>query len=237
MSLSALGLVQEFAAFRGLPVPTALVGSVEKSNAQYRAILNAVVRKLLGYSWETQKAQSSFTSVAAASQGNLATLLAPAGGFESIVQGSMWNTSRKIPVMGPITDQAWAVQSALNLAGPPFKCWVAAGILYLSPIPAAGETFQAIYQTSYGFASSGGTPQLTLQSDSDIFLFPDDVMIKGFEAYWQRQKGEESAPAVGEFMDLIIRQKVARGMPTLSMEAAPDNTGPRIYIPIGDWPV
>ena len=231
-TLTALGIVQEFAGLRGLPVPSALVGATDKSTAQYRAILNEVVRKLQGYKWESQKIRSTWMAVATSDQGALATLFP---GFESLVYNTGWATTRKIPLIGPLTDTEWATQNALSLVGPPYKFWISQGHIYITPVPTAGETYSVIYQSNYGYFSGGGAVA-DLTTDDDTLLFPDDVVLKGFEARWKKVKGEPYVDDEGEFLDLIGKRK-APTSPALQLDVTLSNMTPRIYIPVGDWPV
>lgn len=235
MTLTVRDLVQEFASLRGLPIPAAVVGATDKNATQYKAIIQAVVRKCLQYRWEGQKVLGSWTAVATSDQGVLSTLLAPSGGYGGLVKNTMWCTSRKIPVLGPISDQEYATQQALSLVGPPYKFWLAQEHIYLTPVPTAGETFSAVYQTLFGYAASG-VPQENITADENTFLFPDEVMIKGFEAFWKKQKGEDYAEDMVEFIGLIARAKADKGMPTFQLDSPAETVGPRIYIPIGDWP-
>ena len=231
-TFTVLGLVQEFTALRGLPTPTALVGSNEKSVAQYRAILNDVVRRLLPYRWNQQKLLRSFSAVAAADQGALTTLFP---GFDAICEGTGWATTRKIPLVGPISDAEWATQNALNLVGPPFKYWLGNNHLWITPNPTAGEQFGLIYQTAYGYASAAGVAQPAILADTDQILFPDDVLIKGFEASWKKQKGEAYQDDDNMFISLIAKKKSSDGLPHFSLDSKSTSTTPRIYIPVGNW--
>lgn len=235
-TLSILGAVQEFCGLRGLPVPTALVGATEKSAAQFLAIVKGVARECGKYTWEESKVQGTFTTIAAANQGAISTLFAPAGGFDALVKDSMWNTSKKIPISGPLTDQAWAAQTALSLAGPPYRSWIAGGNLHLSPTPTAGDTIQGIYITSFGFRT-GSTPTATPSADTNTFVYPDDVIMIGIEWLWKKQKGEAYIDEQNVFLDAVARGMGKKGLPTLSLEGFSHAPGPRIYVPIGNWPV
>lgn len=234
MPLSILQVVQEYCGLRGLPVPTSIVGSTERSAVQYLSVLKAVGRKAGQYNWQRQKVQGTFTAVAQANQGKLTTLFPSLSALEP---GGMWNISRKIPVRGPVSDAEWAVQTALKLAGPPFVSWISQNQLFLSPIPEVGEVFSAIYQTVYYYADSMGSPKGVISADTDTFLFPDDVALKGFEAVWKKQVGEAYIDDENEFLDLISKGKLNGGMPTYRLDSPTTAPGPRIYIPIGNWPV
>lgn len=231
MSSTVLALVQEFAGLRGLPVPSALFGVTEKNGVHMRAVVNSVVRECLRYSWPQQKINYAWTASATEDQGALETLFP---GYISFIPGTMWSTDRTIPVLGPVSDQEWAAGQSLGLLGPPFSSWLAGGHLYLSPAPNAAENFTVVYLTRYGYVS-GTTPQETFSSNSDTVLFPDDVMLKGIEYVWRKQKGEAYVDDYNDFIGLIAKNKAQLGAPALSLESRSQNPRPGIVIPPGSW--
>jgi hypothetical protein len=234
MALTILQLVQEFCDLRGLPTPTAVLGSGEKSVKQYQAILKKVSRKLQGYRWNSQKLQRTFTTVAAVDQGELLTLFG--SDFEAFAPMTLWNTSRKLMIGTPVMNSEWALTQALELSGPPFKCWLANGHFYLDPAPEAGETISAIIWVKNGFFD-GSVSLEEPDDDGNTFLYPDDVVLAGFEAYWKKQKGEPWGDDYNEFLSLIAKRKVSDGLPRLSLEAPDFKQSPGVFIPPGSWPV
>lgn len=231
-TLTALGIVQEFCALQGLPVPSALVGSSEKSVAQYRAILREVVRELLTCAWEEQKVRATFTAETTNLQGPLTTLFP---GFEELIRDTFWSVTNDMRVTGPVTDSEWAAILALDISAPPYSYWIGGGSLYLSPIPSSGESFSAIYRTSYGFTSSG-SPSASLVADADTLNFPDNVLLAGFEALWKEKKGLPYQTARNRFDDYLAKAQ-APVSPRFQLDSPPPHNGPRVFIPPGSWNV
>ena len=231
-TLSVLQIVQEFCGLRGLPVPSALVGSNETSVVQYRAILNAVLREAAEKPWPETKVRGTFTTVATANQGVLSTLFP---GFSSLVKDTFWLDSETLPVQGPLTDATWATLTALDISGPPYSYWLSGSDLYLTPTPPAGLTASAIYHTDWKYFA-GASPQQSITLDSNTCVVPDDVMLAGFEAIWLQKKGLSWQAAWNDFQSKLAHS-LAPTQPTLQLDAPPNLTRPSIYIPPGNWKI
>lgn len=234
---TVLTLVQDFTEKMNLPTPSALVGSQDKSVRQYRSLLRELVADLCEHRWQQQKIRGTFTSVAGNDQGDLTSLFS--AGFFGLVKDTMWNQTRLMRVYGPLPDPIWAALTVLPNAGPEFQSWIAGNHLYVSPPFEAGETITAIYITQYGVLSPLGVPQQNITNDSDTLLFPDNVVMRGFEYKWRKQKGEAGwEDDYNDFMGLLAKNKVNAGMPTLALDSNP-NLGPwpGIIVPPGNWNV
>lgn len=238
MATSILTLVQDFTEKMGLPTPTALVGSNEKSVKQYRSIVRDTINDLLEYSWQEQTLRATFTSLAAQNQGALTTIFG--AGYFSLVPDSLWNATRRMRIFGPVSEQVWQALQALPAAGPEWQCWVSNTNLYITPTMVAGDTLSGIYRTKYGVTDSTGvTAKERVTVDSDLLLFPDNVFNKMFEAKWQKQKGEGGwEDTYNEAIGLIAKNKVKSGSTKLAFDA-PSNqmVMPGIVIPSGSWNV
>lgn len=231
-TLSVLALVQEFCGLRGLPVPSALIGSNETSVVQYRAVLNAVLREALGKPWPETKVRGTFTTVATASQGALTTLFP---GFNSFVPNTLWLDSETIPVQGPLTDASWQSLTVLDISGPPYSYWLSGGNLYLTPTPPAGLTGSAVYRTDWKYFA-GASPQLALTADSNTTVVPDEVLLAGLNAMWLKVKGLSWQADWNDFQGKMA-EAIAQTAPTFQLDAAPNMNRPGIFIPPGSWSV
>lgn len=229
-TLSVLGLVQEFCTLMGLPVPTALVGSTDQAVAQYRAILNGVLREAGSASWPEQKVRGTFTSVATADQGALTTLFP---GLSQLVDNTLWLDSETIPVRGPITDSMYAALTALDISGPPYSYWLSGGHLYLTPTPPAGVTVSGIYRTTWKYYN-GTTPLEALAANTNTTFVPDDVVLAGLQALWKKQRGQAYAEDWNLFQGAIARE-VAATAPRLALDDTSHAARPSIFIPPGNW--
>lgn len=234
-ALTILGVAQEFCALRGLPIPSALIGANEKSAAQYLAIIKKLSRELARYSWQEQRILTTYSATGlSTNQGSLSTLFA---GYKALVPETLWNKTKKLRIIGPVNDQQWAAQQALGFAGPEYLSWVSQKQLYISPKPAEFDQIQAIYQTEYSLTNNSGVAIATPTADNDKFLQPDNVVMKGFEAIWKKQKGEPFTDDWNDFVGEILRALAYSGMPKFRLDGATPSVRPGIAIPPGSWNV
>lgn len=235
--MTVLELVQFFADKFGLPSPTAIIGSTDKSVRQFKAIMNEVINDLSEYRWSQQRIRGTFTSVAAQNQGPLTTLLP---GYIGMEKDSMWDDTRHMRIFGPVPDQVWNALQTLPAAGPEYLFWISRGNIYIAPELTAGDTISCIYITDYlVLATDGVTYKTAFTVDSDTLVFPDNVVLAAFEAKWRQQKGEAGwEDSFNRYMSLLAKNVVTDGGETLRLDQ-PFSYGPRpgIIIPPGSWNV
>lgn len=238
MPTTALTIVQDLCDKLGLPRPSAMVGSQEKSIRQLRALLQETVQDLGEYSWEGQTLRKTWTSLAAQNQGKLTTIFG--AGYDSLVPETMWNETRHMRVYGPVTNAVWQALQTLPNAGPEYQSWVSGGELYISPTLPAGETLSAVYTTKYVVLDVDGvTTKARIEADDDSFLFPDNVVSRGLEFRWRKQKGEAGwEDDYNAYITLVARSLGKNLKPKLSLDGAfPVVAKPGIVIPAGSWNV
>jgi hypothetical protein len=233
---TVLSLMQDFCEKQGLPVPTALVGSQEKSVRQLKALMNDLAQELSQYRWQQQRIRKTWSSVAGQDQGTLVSIFG--AGYESLVANTLWNSSRQMRIYGPVADSVWQAMQVLPNAGPEFQCWVAGGKLYVSPALLISENLSALYTTKYGVLSSGGTAQERILADSDTFLFPEIVVARGIEYKWRKAKGEPGwEDDFNAYSGLIAKNIVKDGATTLRLDNPAQSVKPGIIVPAGSWNV
>ena len=231
-----LSLVQSFCEVQNLPVPSALVGSQEKSVRQLKALAQEVIQELGEFRWQQQRLRTTWTATAGNDQGALTTIFG--AGYSGIEPGTLWNQTRRMRIYGPLTDQIWQALQVLPNAGPEFQSWISNNHLYVSPALVATDTLSGVYITKYVVLDESGTAKERITADTDTLLFPDFVFSRGLKYIWKRQKGEAGwEDDFNSFMGLIAKNMVRDGAPTLAM--ASNNRGPRpgIVIPAGSWNV
>lgn len=235
MSSTVLTLVQDFTEKFGLPTPSALVGSTEKSVRQLRSLMRENVADLSEFKWQQQTVRGTWTTVAGNDQGVLETLFP---GYRRLIPGSLWNETRRMRIYGPLSDQIWAALKILPNAGPEFQCYVADNHLLVSPPFVNGETAVGTYQTKYGVLSNASVPKERITADDDTLVFPDNVVIRGLEWRWKKVKGEAGwEDDFNTYQSLIAGNIVKDSATTLGL--ATNNRGPRpgIVVPAGSWNV
>lgn len=238
MTITVLGLVQQFCDKQGLPTPSALVGVREKSVTQLRALLLDVLRELGQWQWQSQQVRKTWTSVAGQDQGALTDIFGE--DFLSLAPDSLWNNTRRMRIYGPLPPQIWQALQTLPNAGPEFQCWVSGGHLYVSPAMVVGETLSGIYTTNLGLVSDEPTPvaKSTPTDDADIILYPEDVAFRCLEYKWRKAKGEPGwEDDYNTFIGLVAKRLAATGLPTLQLHRTTKGPQPGVVIPAGSWNV
>lgn len=238
MPISVLELVRQFCDKQGLPTPSALVGSQEKSVRQLRALVLDVLRELGQWQWQTQQVRKTWTSVAGQDQGALLEIFGQ--DFLALTPDSMWNNTRRMRVYGPLPPQIWQALQVLPNAGPEFQCWVAGGRLYVSPAMVAGESLSAIYATSLALSSDDPEPvaRAVPEDDADRILYPEDVAFRCLEYKWRKAKGEAGwEDDYNAFISLVAKRLESTGMPVLTLSRTTKGPQPGIVIPAGSWNV
>lgn len=236
MSLRVLDLVTEHCQRYGLPVPSGVVGSTDVATVQYLAIIKDVVRELGQYKWQQQKFRRTFTTTATELQGRLVNLFG--SDYAELVAGSMWDETEQRPVFGPVGDASWEMWKAYVSTGPIYKYWISGDQLYFDPVPPAGHTIGFIVQTSYGVVTTAGVTKPAITDDSDLFLFPDDVVVRCFEYKWKKLKGEPWQDDYNDYMGLLSKVLVKDTGPVLSLDGSmPPGPRPGIWVPAGSWNV
>jgi hypothetical protein len=242
MPFSALSLVQEFCNLRGLPSPSALYGSGEKSSRQFQALLNSLVRDLGGYNWPAQTLTISWASVATtSSQGRFG--LTNLGGVKNIIPDTFWNETKKLPIIGPLTPAAWQTLVQLGTSGPESQYTVQQNELLVLPVPTVGDTLSCVVSTDllvWGTADPDPfnyIPKELPNLDDDQFRVPDEVLLNGLFYMWAKVKGEPTDDAKDTYVGSIgscLSQPVTQ---KLSLEGQSGMIRPGINIPPGNWMV
>lgn len=237
MASTVLQLLQDFTDKLGLPTPSGLNGVNEKSVRQYRALFVDLLGDLAVYRFQVQHIRASFTSLAGNDQGTLTSLFG--SGYAGLIKDSLWNTTRRMRVYGPLSDQIWQALQILPNAGPEFQSYISQDHLYVSPAFVAGETISGVYITSWLVTSNDGlTLKERISADDDKFLLPDNLIRKGLEWRWRKTKGipgwEDDYNA---YLSLVGQALAKDSAPTVALAQNRRGPQPGIVIPAGTWNV
>jgi hypothetical protein len=94
-----------------------------------------------------------------------------------------------------------------------------------------------MYITKFGFLSPTGVPAETFDDDSYTCLFPDDVLLSGYGAFWKKQNGEAYIDDWNDFQSDISKHR-ADFAPVLRLDGPPAHgRRPGSIIPPGSWNV
>lgn len=237
--MSLLTVVQAVCERAGVPIPTAVVGSLDQNVQQMRGLLEELGQGLAadGYPYQALKRTAAWTATAAEDQGSLTTLTG--ADFNYILNKTFWNFTLQKPVWGPLSDEEWQYYKAFAPAGPYYQYRIAGDRILITPTPAAGESYRFLWMSKNWIASSDGTTKRsTFAEDSDICLFPEDIMKIGLRARWAAKKGLPYADILSEYDSLLRTYKMRDGTKgTLSLDRSENRIRPGIFVPSGNWPL
>lgn len=173
---------QEAARLLKLDVPTSIVANTTDETAQLLwALANRGGRALAKrIAWEALCVSATLTTLAALDQGAL-----PAA-FDRMVPGTMWNTTLRRMVFGPLDGQEWAEAQATTsaLINPAFR--IRAGHIWFSAIPTAGQSVTYEYVSKYWVNSLTAS---SYAADTDTTAFDDELLVLDLMWRYRQNKG------------------------------------------------
>ncbi len=238
MPRNCLQLVQEFCNTRGLAAPNTAVSSTDTQVKQILALLNkggsAISRR---HEWQALTAEATFTTLAAASQGTLVSIIGVNSNFRRILDETIWNRTTQRIVMGPLYATERQGRLAITTAGPWSEYFIRGGILYFDPVPAAGESCYFEYlSNNWTTTADAVTSKSRFTLDDDLPLFDDELLLADLEWRWNKKKGLDYAEDFNEFeamlTDQITGDKTARRKNLDNLQAGL-RTG--VFVPSGSW--
>jgi hypothetical protein len=238
--MSLLTIVQNACNRIGIAPPTAVVSSTDTQILQLLALANEEGEELstgasagLSYDWQALQTETTFVTTATESQGAIATI---APGFKYIIDGTIWDRTKRLPVYGSLDPQTWQNFKSWGVTSPFPKYRVRGGLLLLMPIPADGDSYYFEYQTQYWATSANGsTLKSAFTADDDVSLLDEQILTAGLIWRWKAAKGFEYAEDFRKYQ-VRVTGAIARDTerPVLHMGRRTDaRTG--IVIPIGSW--
>ena len=177
--MTALKVAQNIANEVGLQAPTSLVGNPNQDAIRLKAAINAAGRYLSGHDW------NSLTTVTTISCSTTTEYALPSG-FRAMVPLTLWNTTEREQVTGPMTPSQWQV--SLNALGrfslsEEVRIKMSAGTQFLEfrNTTEAGNLITIYYYTENWVNS--GSMVASISADNDTFLLPERVVEA--EAKWR----------------------------------------------------
>lgn len=235
MSKTCLQIIQSVAGEMQLAVPAAAWSSSDQQIIQLRELLNEAgddLRKWPDKNWNKLMIETSFSTLAANLQPAIPS------DFDRMIPMTMWNRTMNRQVWGPMDEQQWQQE----LAGPTFTSPYYAyrlrgGNLYLTPVPAAGNSVFYEYISNFWVYSSSATPNASaFSADGDTCVFPDRLIESGLRWRFLRANGQDYAQERDDWIALLMveiaRDQSAQRLSTT--ERYPWNRRTP-FIPLGSW--
>lgn len=195
--MTVLTIAQTIADEVGIPRPSSLVGSTDDTARQLLALLNREGQDLIAaHDWAACQRDKSVTVTSGTS-----TYAVPTD-FAKIIDDTMWDTTNKWPMLGPLNSTEWATLLKGISISTPRRIWRLVGksdgtysgatafYVQIAPTPTnSTDTFYYEY-ISNGFArQSSDASSGTFDNDSDIPILPEQLFILGGIWRFLRAKG------------------------------------------------
>lgn len=183
--------------------------STNKNLIQLCRMLKGLGQDLLrDYPWTHLQTRYTFPTVNGTASYALPTP------FGRIIDGTAWNQSDDMPMIGPLSPQVWEmVQATGNTAGLDQSFRIFGDLFYISPTPSSAETIGYQYQSRYWVDSGGGTtPDSETPTDgADSLFFDRRLLIAGLKIYFKAEKGFDAGWAKAQLDAAVARARSADG--------------------------
>lgn len=236
--MSLLTVVQAFCARTHIPVPASVMGSTDVQISNIRALLEEEGTDLASrHDWQEITYEATHTSLAAEDQGAIRTLASNA--FRSIKNGTIWDRTDQLRIIGPLSADEWQAAKAMVPTGPDYRFRIRGGKLLVTPTPTAWHTWAFEYVSDNWILGADGTTYKQLFTlDTDTLLLPEKLLISGLKWRWKKENGLEYAEDMRTY-EAQIKDAMGRdgGRKTLSMNGDRGDMMPGVFVPQGSWNV
>lgn len=239
MALTLLQTVRHFCERTNLTSPATVIGSADLQIVQIKALLEEIgIDMASRVAWEGITFQATHTSLAAEDQGAMTAIAT--NGFKYIKNGTIWDRTDRLPILGPLSSQEWQTLKALVVTGPRYRHRIRGGKLLVNPTPTAGHTWAFEYVSkNWILGADLTTYKQFFTLDSDTLLLPDTEMLQGLRWKWKREKGLDYSEDFRTY-EVMLKDAAGRdgGKPVLRMDGDGwSGPKPGIIVPSGNWNV
>lgn len=235
---SLLTIVQRHCQRSGLPVPATVYGSSDTQVQQLMGLLEEEGNDLNSRgAWEGTTFEATHTTLALEDQGTMTDIAS--NGFKYIKNDTIWDRTDDLPVMGPVSPQAWQALKGMATTSPRYQFRIRGGKLLVNPTPTAGHTWAFEYVSRFWITDdSGSTYREYFGADGDLVLVPADLLLMGLRWRWKKEKGLDYAEDFRTY-EIQVKDAIGRsgGKPVLDMSGGRRGATPGIFVSPGSWSV
>jgi hypothetical protein len=206
-SLTALQIINRAAMELGLQYATEVSANTEMTGQQMLALLNSAGNDLvMSHTWSELNITYNFSSIV-----GQASYPVPAD-YAYYIDQSMWNTTARWPVVGPITPQEWQrLRAGLITTVPRQLFRIQNKAVELYPTPVAGNPLVAPANFTYQYLSSAwvtsgqdaNVKQDYIVSDADVPILNSQLLIKALKVKMWNAKGLDTTMLITEYTELF----------------------------------
>jgi len=185
--------------------------------------------------WEGITFEATHTSLAAEDQGAITSIAT--NGYRVIKNGTFWDRTNKLPVLGPLSNAEWQTLKGVGTTGPRYHFRIRGGKVLVNPTPTAGYTWAFEYiSKNWILGADGTTYKQYFTLDTDTILLPEDLVLMGLRWRWKKEKGFDYAEDFRTY-ETQVKDALGRdgGKRTLSMDGGSHSAKPGIFVPDMSW--
>jgi hypothetical protein len=216
--VTCLSIIQDISnELSGFAYPNAVITSTDPQIKSLLALLNkegkAQARR---FNWQSLVKEATFTTLAAESQGALTTI---APNCKYILNDTIWNRTRRLPLYGSLSAQEWAARKGGFFNGTFSQYRLKGGNINFLPTPTAGDSCAFEYQSS-AWTTDGSTFSTAYRNDSDTSLLDEELLKLGLIWRWRASKGLDYAEDFNDY-ERAINDAFSRDVPRQIIDLAP----------------
>lgn len=234
--MSLLTVIQYVCGRTNLPVPATVLGTTDTQVLQLLRLLEEEGTDLAKRgAWEGLTHEATLTTTATIDQGAFTSIASV--GFAYIKNGTFWNRTATLPILGPVSDEEWQRIQALPSTGPRYRYRMRRGRLLMNPTPTAGDTLAFEYVSKHWILGVDGvTYKSYFTLDTDTILLPEELVLMGLRWRWKKEKGLEYAEDFRTY-EMQVRDALGRdgGKEVLRMDTGERTARPGLWVPEGSW--
>ncbi len=137
---------------------------------------------------------------------------------------TQWDRAYRWQMVGPLDAQQWQIlQSGLMPSGPRIRWRVYNNLFWVNPIPGLTQTDTIVYEyISCAYCNSAaGVSQTYFQADTDIYVWPERLLVQGIKWRFKAAKGLDFSTEFTIWQNMLSRL-IARsgGNTTLPLNAS-----------------
>lgn len=237
--MNLLQIIQRHCELHALASPSGVVSSTDTQVIQIFALLKSLLDEITTESKFNVTTQiATHVLIASENQGNMSTLCP--FGYQQAIFETFYDRTLMRPLIGPLSESEWEAIKALPTAGIMYKFRILNDALLVNPVPASPfSTIAWEYMSSWATKTAAGVLKAAPTLDTDIFIFPDAILLRGLAYRWKQTKGlpyQADETAYWNMLNnYIAKDKVKRRLNAST--GAPVDVKPGIFVPSNSWNV
>lgn len=241
--MSLLTIIANACSEVGVPTPSSIIGNSDQNVVQMFALLNREGRYLArAYEWRVLRAESSFTTLAAAQQvADMTSFTDSASAsvtdWDRFVAETMFDRTENRQLLGPVTPPEWQFEKATIAVGVQRRYYMRGKALFFTPTPPAGNSIYFEYVKKNWCQSSGLVGKQAFSIDSDTGILDEDLLTQAVVWRYLKAKGFDYAEEFRRYEHLISTLTSAQSpSPRLSVTPRLNRGLTDGYVKDGNWP-